>query len=940
VCEAGAELAMLATIHSTLRGRDGELAVIGEQLDRVRAGSGAVVLLEGAPGMGKSRLLIEVERIARRLSLAVGLGAAEPSESVVEFAPLLRALFDGREPLLAHDGLRGLRAGPEQRYWMLQDLQSLIERAALERPMLICVDDLQWADAGTVAALGALPTALASLPVGWVLAARPDQRGSALGATADRLVDDGAEQIVLKSLSRVAVAQVAGDVTGGQPDEVLLRLTDRAGGNPFWLVELLTGLRREQLIRVDSGVATLVASRVPERVRASMRERLARLSESARQLAIVAASLGRTFSFSELSAMLGAPPGSLLIAVEQLLEAGMLRETGDRLSFQHDLTRDAVREASARSARRALDRHAAEVLLAAGALPVEVATQLAASAESGDERAVSTLRDAAETLGWSDPGSAADLSRRALELAPATHPLRGPLVAQTTILLHAAARSTEAKAFADEHLRTALPTDQESEVCLSIASMFALGPDERAAANRRALALSDLSRRDRARHLARLVYNLVQAGRQDEAEALLTEVRDEIGAHADSPSRAIIAHVDSLLLSRAGHFDRAFEVHRAALREGFGPGEETRQRVASLWLSDLLGMLDRFEESMEVASQGIASAQRDRQAWALDYFETWRGRQLFLLGRLSDAAAALESRFEPGQPSTAVAGLYAAGAATLGRIAIHTDDERTKRSTAAIARNMIKASAPGSQRHGAWLLALQAMADGNPGQAGQWVLGPEGGILPLHPIDVTDEPHLVRIGLACGNAALAADGVALAELRAQRSPQVNSVAASAAHARGLLHQDTADLATAVQLFGASPRPLALASALEDLGTNSLRQHARADGVEALGRALDLYTNAGASWDARRVRARLRELGVRRRVVAVARPTRGWDALTESELTVVRLVSEGLTNRETAERLFVSPHTVNSHLRHAFTKLGVNSRVEMTRLVSDDDARAG
>jgi DNA-binding CsgD family transcriptional regulator len=931
---------MPTMINSTLRGRDGELALIGEQLGRVRAGSGAVVLLEGAAGLGKSRLLVEVERIARRLSLAVGVGAAEPAESVVEFAPLLRALFDGREPLLARDGLRSLPTGPERRYWMLQDLQSLIERAALERPVLICVDDLQWADPGTVAALGVLPVALASLPVGWVLAARPDQHGTALHAATERLLDNGAEHVVLKSLDRGAVAQVVGDVTGAQPGEALLRLTDRAGGNPFWLVELLSGLHQEQLIRVDSGVATVVATRVPERVRVSMRERLARLSESARQLAVVAASLGRTFSLAELSAMLGVPPGSLLIAVEQLLEAGMLRENEDRLSFQHDLTRDAVRDASARSARRALDRHAADVLLAAGALPIEVATQLATSAEPGDERAVSTLRDAAETLGWSDPGGAADLSRRALELAPATHPLRGPLVAQTTILLHAAARSTEAKAFADEHLRTALPTDQESEVCLSIASMFALGPDERAAANRRALALSDLSPRDRARHLARLVYNLVQAGRQDDAEALLAEVREEIGAHADSSSLAIVEHVDSLLLSRAGHFDRAFEVHRTALREGFGPGEETRQRVASLWLSDLLGMLDRFEESMEVASQGIASAQRDRQAWALDYFETWRGRQLFLLGRLGDAAATLESRFQPGQSTPIVAGLYAAGAGTLGRIAIHTDDERTKRFTAAIAREMIETGAPGDQRHGAWLLALQAMAEGDPDRAGQWISERGRTILPLHPIDVTDEPHLVRIGLACGNAKLAADAFTLAERRAQRSPQVSSVAASAAHARGLLRQDTADLARAVQLFEASPRPLALASALEDLGAASLRQHARADGVDALGRALNLYAGAGASWDARRVRARLRALGVRRRAVATERPTRGWAALTESELTVVRLVSEGLTNRETAERLFVSPHTVNSHLRHAFTKLGVNSRVEMTRLLGRDDRREG
>jgi DNA-binding CsgD family transcriptional regulator len=74
--------------------------------------------------------------------------------------------------------------------------------------------------------------------------------------------------------------------------------------------------------------------------------------------------------------------------------------------------------------------------------------------------------------------------------------------------------------------------------------------------------------------------------------------------------------------------------------------------------------------------------------------------------------------------------------------------------------------------------------------------------------------------------------------------------------------------------------------------------------------------------------------VRRRLVAVEPERNGWNALTSSELTVTRLVAEGLTNREVAERLFVSPHTVSSHLRRTFSKLGINSRVELARLARD------
>ena len=86
-------------------------------------------------------------------------------------------------------------------------------------------------------------------------------------------------------------------------------------------------------------------------------------------------------------------------------------------------------------------------------------------------------------------------------------------------------------------------------------------------------------------------------------------------------------------------------------------------------------------------------------------------------------------------------------------------------------------------------------------------------------------------------------------------------------------------------------------------------------------ALLLYAEAGAGWDASRVRSRLRDHGVRRRLVARERPAAGWEAITDSEMAVARLVAEGLTNREVAERLFVSPHTVSSRLRSVFVKLG-------------------
>jgi DNA-binding CsgD family transcriptional regulator len=235
-------------------------------------------------------------------------------------------------------------------------------------------------------------------------------------------------------------------------------------------------------------------------------------------------------------------------------------------------------------------------------------------------------------------------------------------------------------------------------------------------------------------------------------------------------------------------------------------------------------------------------------------------------------------------------------------------------------------------------LSLQATADGDPRRAHQWLwaLGePERKHLlsRLWP-DVSDEAQMVRIALAVGDSELAERAVADANRRAELSPGVRSLAATAAHARGLLHVDVEDLSRAVSLFEQTPRSLALAAAWEDLGLARRGQGTGESGIDALSQSLVLFARAGATRDAARLRSHLRGLGIRRRVATAEKPAKGWAAMTKSELAIAQLAANGLTNREIAERLFVSPHTVNTHLRQVFAKLQVNSRVDLTRLATE------
>src|SRR4029077_11739086 len=170
-------------------------------------------------------------------------------------------------------------------------------------------------------------------------------------------------------------------------------------------------------------------------------------------------------------------------------------------------------------------------------------------------------------------------------------------------------------------------------------------------------------------------------------------------------------------------------------------------------------------------------------------------------------------------------------------------------------------STPNFRRQAAWLLALQAMAGGDPraSHAALCSLGDDQrmSILPLFPVDVTDEVALVRIALAAGDDELADVAAAQADRRARLNPRVATIVAAAAHVRGLMESSVEDLERAADLYAAAPRPLVRAYALENLGAARVRTGEIDAGIEALDGALVLFAEAGATWDVGRVRGQLR-----------------------------------------------------------------------------------
>ena len=918
-----------------IRGRAGELKLIGALVTAVAPGRGGVLDIDGPPGIGKSRLLTEVCTLADKSGVRTLFGEAFEYQQTVPFFSLFMATLRADPPVGDAEALRRLGGSADLRYWVVHDLADAIHAAAAETPLAILLEDIHWADNGALLALRSLATARPDLPVLWVLTARTGAGGPAVQETLSVLQRAGATVVRVAAMAAGAVADMVCDAVRAKADASLLSLAAKAHGNPFLVSELVGGLGEEGRLDVSGGRAMVTGDGLPRRLGVGMQQRLDLLSAGASEVVRVAAVLPDRFSAGLLAAMLDRQPSSLLSAVEEAVRADLLVEDGERLRFRHDLLREATRQALPQSLRRAMERQSASVMLRLGAAPAEVATQLARSAEPGDAEAISALRQATQSVGRGDASAAADLSKRALELLPADDAEHGSLVAETVGLLNRASRYGEAEELAVAALSEASSPEDEAEIRLRLPTLTRHSTQRRVEESRRALQLRDISEVTRARHLAWLAYNLMLQDHAGRAREAADEAAAAAASTGDLESK-ILADVTLARLDCAeGYAGRALRGLGALCALARASDTTAAHDLAAQHYALLLAVAGRLDDATAQIADGTEHARREGNAMALDMWAIFGGLVHLAAGRLTAARAAVES-LPPPQP-TGVTELDMLRMVILADVAARTDDRNLLQQMVNAARNAYPTGSYHGRCAAAHVLALAAWQRDDVHDAMRWLGGDITLFGPPPTPQVLDRVILAaRVASAAGDAGLRARVLQATEVLERERPPVPVFAGVARYARGILERDAAALVAAAGLLESSSRPLLYAAAAEDAGAELAHIDRTDEAVDQLNAAFDTYTRHEAFADARRVGRQLRRLGVERRIVSQHRAKTGWDSLTDSELRVVNLIAGGASNRDVATRLHLSLHTVKYHVHNALAKLGIKSRAQLTQFVRGSD----
>ena len=387
--------------------RSSELATIRRLLGQVRAGTGAIALIEGAPGIGKTSLVAAAVEFARQRSLAVA--RARGSELETEFAfglarqlyePLVEAVteeqrdevFSGAARLarplveLSATQTPGVRLEPEAAlhglYWLSVNLAAM-------SPLMLAIDDLQWADPSSLRFVAYLANRIETVPVLVVIGTRPADRGAHADVLDELAANPLTTTLRLRALSHDGTSQLVARILGEPHPSFAARCHEATKGNPLFLNELAATLAAAEVEPVAAQVSR-VGELAPSSVARSVACRLRRLQPMASTIARVLAVLGDRTDLPTIATLAEATPPDAAIGINALEQADVLEPGG--LQFVHPVVRDAVYEQITSPERTRLHRRAAALLAERKADDHEVAAHLRYTAPSADPWSVDVLR--------------------------------------------------------------------------------------------------------------------------------------------------------------------------------------------------------------------------------------------------------------------------------------------------------------------------------------------------------------------------------------------------------------------------------------------------------------------------------------------------------------------------------------------------------------------
>ncbi|MGI5498913.1 LuxR C-terminal-related transcriptional regulator [Lentzea sp. CA-135723] len=903
-------VAVLARPH----GREAELRAVEDLVAAIEAGGQAhVVVVQSEPGSGKTWVLERAAALAARRGFAVVDGTS-PGRPV--------SLVGGRALRGEDDRIALLAAGCEAQ--VAGHLRS--------EPVVVVVDDVQRLEPALVHALGIVMAKFGNAPVLWLFALDSVHAESPNGQLLHSVVRQLRVKRLgpLEPLSGAAVVSLVEGLTKATPEPDVIALCESVGGEPQSVVDLVLALRQEQCLTAESGVLSLVdgaavgglsaveaepGARLPEAFVRAVRARLGRLSLRSREVLQVAAVLGDRFPPQDLAEMLGERTSQLLGPLQEAIRAGVIDSDGDEFAFHREPVWLVVLGTVPALLRSMLHQQAATMLVERNRVEA-AAVHLVHCAKPGDEAAVRIIRDAVAGLLPTAPRTAAALATRGLEIAAGED--RVVLATSAVAALVRLGDLSAAIELATEQLRT--DADEASgELRNWLATALMLRGDEAAAKD--VVAGRDEPWPDL------LLLNTFSGEERHEVVAVAERVLAEPGAHGDAV-RAAALTVRARVRWREGELDEALAATDEAI--ALRPGLPEISQADPLWMRAwMLTRVRRLDEALAATEQARRTIDDQNMGVLSALPLALRAEVLLVKGDLAaaeaEATAGLLASERAGTPVyepqlRAVLVMAALRRGDLAAAARHLRclESRVPGGPPLLLRCLLSALLTSAGRGAREALEELREAIEDPAARRRLVLE-----------DPSCTSWAVRTALSAGEVDHAKLIVVTAEELAGANPGHRAFVAAARHGRALLEQDVAALEGLEDLYGDDV--WAVASLVEDLGS-MLRDGDRDRAVPALNRAMERYDEFGAAWDAARVRRKLRRLGVRRRHWNhETRPDSGWGSLTTAEAKVAALVAHGLTNRQVATELFVSPHTVGFHLRQVYRKLDIRSRVDLARI---------